>query len=261
MANEKLISFDLRADFGFFKKPDYNVGLQLSYNMLHKPALLGILGAIAGLAGYQRKGELPEYYLKLQDLLIGIKPLDHEKGNFQKTSVKYTNTVGYANMDGTMLIEETILVSPAYKCFLLLDMDNTDHEKLYRFIKKGDAEYIPYLGKNEYQAWIDGNTTEYSFTKYNNAIEEFRIETLFIKEGTIRKQKVVPRFSFTTKSMTNYGSYCYFERLPIGFDEQLMQYELNNFAFTDWVLKPDSTIESLYQVIDDTNTKTIIQLF
>jgi len=261
MANEKLISFDLKADFGFFKKPDYNVGLQLSYNMLHKPALLGILGAIAGLAGYQRKGELPEYYTKLQDMLVGIKPIGHEKGNFQKSSVKYSNTVGYANQDGTMLIEETILVRPAYQCFLLLDIDNPDHEKLYKFIINGDAEYIPYLGKNEYQAWIDSNVSEYSFSKYKNVTEEFKIETLFIKEGSIRKQKVIPVFSFTTNSMTNFGSFCYFERLPIGFDENLMQYELNNFAFTDWVLKPDSKVENLYEIFDFKNTKTIIQLF
>ena len=46
MNNQRLISFDIQADFGFFKKPDYNDGVLLTYNMLHKPALLGILGAI-----------------------------------------------------------------------------------------------------------------------------------------------------------------------------------------------------------------------
>ena len=44
MNNQRLISFDIQADFGFFKKPDYNDGVLLTYNMLHKPALLGILG-------------------------------------------------------------------------------------------------------------------------------------------------------------------------------------------------------------------------
>ena len=63
MSGQRLISFDLQADFGFFKKPDYNDGMLLTYNMLHKPALLGLLGAVIGLQGYRRKGELPEYYL------------------------------------------------------------------------------------------------------------------------------------------------------------------------------------------------------
>ena len=260
MANEKLISFDLKADFGFFKKPDYNDGLLLSYNMLHKPALLGILGAIAGMAGYQRKGEMPEYYVKLQDLMISIEPLEHEKGNFQKSSVKYTNTVGYANQDGTLLIEETMLIRPAYRCYLLLDIENQDHERLFTYIKAGNAEYIPYLGKNEYQAWIDGTATEYTYSKFEPT-SEFKIDTLFVKEGSIRKQKVIPRFSFTTNSMINQGSYCYFERLPIGFNEQLRQYELNNFAYTNWMLKQDAVIENLYEIKDEANIKKIIQLF
>ena len=65
MNNQRLISFDIQADFGFFKKPDYNDGVLLTYNMLHKPALLGILGAIIGLRGYRKKGEWPEYYQRL----------------------------------------------------------------------------------------------------------------------------------------------------------------------------------------------------
>ena len=48
----KVISIDLKADFGFFKKPDTNDPIYLTFNMLHKPALLGILGAILGLMGF-----------------------------------------------------------------------------------------------------------------------------------------------------------------------------------------------------------------
>jgi len=48
---QTLISFDVAGDFGFFRKPDTNDGIQLSYNLIHKPSVLGILGAIAGLAG------------------------------------------------------------------------------------------------------------------------------------------------------------------------------------------------------------------
>lgn len=260
MANEKLISFDLGADFGFFKKPDYNDGLLLSYNMLHKPALLGILGAIAGLAGYQRKGDLPEYYTRLKDLMIGIQPLNHEKGNFQKSVVKYTNTVGYANLDGNLLIEETLLIKPAYRCYLLLEMDNKDHEKLYGYIRAGHAEFIPYLGKNEYQAWLDEKFVEYDFGRHIPK-SEFKIETVFLKSGSIRKQKVTPEYSFTTHSMTHQGSYCYFELLPVGFNEELMQYDLGNFAFTDWTLKQDAVIDNLFEIADGTEIKKVIQLY
>ena len=86
---KKLISFIIKADKGFLKKPDINDGIYLTYNMLHKPAILGILGAIIGLEGYKQNGVLPEYYLKLKDIPIGIKPMGDEKGNFQKTLISY----------------------------------------------------------------------------------------------------------------------------------------------------------------------------
>lgn len=58
MNNQRLISFDIQADFGFFKKPDYNDGVLLTYNMLHKPALLGILGllSVCGVIGKKENG-------------------------------------------------------------------------------------------------------------------------------------------------------------------------------------------------------------
>ncbi|MFQ5633254.1 MAG: type I-B CRISPR-associated protein Cas5, partial [bacterium] len=66
----KLISIELRADLGFLKKPDINEkdSIYLTYNMLHKPALLGILGAIIGLAGYHVRNKMPEYYERLKNL-------------------------------------------------------------------------------------------------------------------------------------------------------------------------------------------------
>jgi len=144
MNNQRLISFDIQADFGFFKKPDYNDGVLLTYNMLHKPALLGILGAIIGLRGYRKKGEWPEYYQRLAALPVGIEPLEgrHEKGNFQKTIVKYTNTVGYANQDGNLLVEESMLIRPAYRCYLLLSEEHPDHRKLYEYIREGWAVIV-----------------------------------------------------------------------------------------------------------------------
>lgn len=93
--------------------------------------------------------------------LVGIEPLEgrHEKGNFQKTIVKYTNTVGYANQDGNLLVEESMLIRPAYRCYLLLSEEHPDHRKLYEYIREGWAEYIPYLGKNEYPAWFGDSSS------------------------------------------------------------------------------------------------------
>lgn len=61
-----LISIDLKSGFGFFKKPDINDSIYLTYNMIHKPALLGLLGAVLGLGGHKSYGKLPQYYEELQ---------------------------------------------------------------------------------------------------------------------------------------------------------------------------------------------------
>ena len=53
---EKLVSINIKSDFGFLKKPDTNDPIYLTFNMLHKPALLGILGAIIGEKGFQKHG-------------------------------------------------------------------------------------------------------------------------------------------------------------------------------------------------------------
>ena len=261
MNNQRLISFDIQADFGFFKKPDYNDGILLTYNMLHKPALLGILGAIIGLQGYHEKGEWPEYYQRLATLPVGIEPLEgrHEKGNFRKTIVKYTNTVGYANQDGNLLIEESMLIRPAYRCYLLLSENNPDHRKLYEYIRKGWAEYIPYLGKNEYPAWFGDSFREYPFEAFVPKAD-FRVSSLFVKEGVLKGKKVTASFSFSLKRMVNQSSFVYFERLPIGFHPVLVQYELADFAFTDWTLQAVTQIINLYKLEEGQGEK-IVQLF
>lgn len=255
----RLISFDLRADFGFFRKPDVNDGLQLSYNMLHKPALLGILGAIAGLKGFEKKGQWPEYYRLLKSVRVGIEPLDHERGNFTKTAIKYTNTVGYANADGTLIIHESTLRSPAYRVYVLLNEADLVQARLVTRIQNQEAEFVPYLGKNEFTAWWE-NSTEYTVSEFTTD-QDFKVSSLFVRDYPVNSQRQKPRFSPAARAVANQATFGYFERLPIGFNEQLMQYELAEFALTDWTLKAGSLLDDLYEVIDSAGTKRIIQLF
>jgi CRISPR-associated protein Cas5h len=257
-----IISFDLRADFACFKKPDINEGTILTFNSLHKPALLGVLGAVVGLKGYNKKGEFPEYYQAFKDLPIGIEPIEgfHEKGNFSKTNIKYTNTVGYANADGTLIITEQTLIKPAFRCYIMVD-DEIEHQAILKErILKGESVYLPYLGKNEFSAWWDIETVkEYQFSTFSPKAD-FTIDSMFIREYPISQQKVKPKFSLSALKMQNMASFMYFERLPIGFDEKLFQYQLAEFAFTDWTLKQDSVFENLFAVQTSTENK-IIQLF
>jgi CRISPR-associated protein Cas5h len=155
---DKIVSFDISSDFGMFKKPDVN-NVYFTFNIIPKPTLLGILGAIIGLGGYsQQKDNLyPEFYENLHDLPIGVVPYGN-KGVFQKRIIKYNNTVGYANKDGgTLNIIEQTLIEPKYKIYIGLDLSKEDHKKLNEFIDENvvQYEYIPYMGNNEFKIDID----------------------------------------------------------------------------------------------------------
>ncbi len=249
---KKLISFVVKAEKGFLKKPDINEGMYLTYNMLHKPAILGILGAIIGLKGYKKNQEFGEYYLKLKHIPIGVEPIDAEKGNFQKTIVKYTNTTGFASNEagGNLIIAEQTLIKPSYRIYLLLDTENENEKKLYHNIKEQKAEYLPYLGKNDYSLWWNKNDViEYEFEKINNNTESFELKTIFIKDKiTVRELKAEDDFDFFDFSDIDTKKFVSFERLPIEFDERLFQYTYKNFAYTNFKLKPNTQLSNIYKL-------------
>jgi len=280
---QTLISFDLKGDFGVFKKPDVNEGLQVTFNSLHKPALLGILGAIAGLGGYQRHGVFPEYYDKFRNLRVGIEPLEgwHDKGNFVKTVIKYTNTVGYANADGNLIITEQTLCRPAYRVYLLLDLDNEEQARLNDRIRAGEAEYLPYFGKNECAAWWERESVRaYEFEPFV-ATGDFRVSSVFVRKGSVKDQKADLDFDIDLGKMINQATYIYFERLPIGFfvgdsakaespelfseikvkPMKFVQYDLAEFAFTDCTFRKGAVTPPLFQAKSNGEPLKIIQLF
>lgn len=243
---QKLISIDLKGDFGFFRKPDANNTVNLSYNMLHKPALLGIFGAIIGLEGYKEKGKMPAYFEVLKEIKIGIEPLFHEKGNYQKTVIKYSNTVGYANNGSTYLTEESTLIKPAYRIYGLLDLNDQNHNLLYKNLQEGTAEYLPYFGKNEFSAWWEKESfMVYEFQTIDKPLDNVNIKTLFLKHNLIKENKATPIFDFMS-FMEEETPFMYFERLPRRFDDTLFQYEIGDYALTSFKLKQTIGIDNLY---------------
>lgn len=252
----KLISIDIKAEFGLLKKPDTNEPVYLTFNIAHKPALLGIFGAIIGLQGFKKHGELPEYYQKLRDLKIGIQPLDHENGNYQKTVITYNNTTGLASDEqgGILMVSEQTLIAPSFKIYLLIDAEDEYQQKLYEYLKENKAEYLPYLGKNDFSLWWK-NFAEYSYTPFETD-DSFSISTIFIKMEVLKGQ--TEEKDLFDLIMQGNSKFIYFENLPVQYyGAPMYQYQYKPFAFTDYMLKQNFKVEHLYQI----NNGNKIQLF
>lgn len=248
----KLISFDLQSEFGFFRKPESNNTLNVSYNIIHRPAVLGILGAIIGLEGYQEKGKFPEYYERLKHLKIGIAPLAHEQGNYLKTPIKYSNTVGYANKGANFLTEELTLISPKYRIFLLLNPEVEEEKSLLNNLKNMESEFIPYLGKNEFTAWWD-NFQEYRFSEVGSSESVTgKLETLFIRNQVVTKNTSKADMGILEMAMEDFNElpFMYFERLPIDFDLELIQYRMEEMVFTNQRIKNLESFSDLLYLND-----------
>ena len=252
----KIVSVDLHADLGFLKKPDINDkdSLYLTYNMLHKPAVLGILGAIIGLDGYKQQHKLPEYYHKLKSLKIAIKPLNAKKGLYQKTVLRYNNQVGYASSEGNLMVKEQMLVKPGFRCYLQLDTTLELHARIDEYLRNSHAEYLPYFGKNEFALWWK-NYSEHLFKpfKYN---QDFSIDSIFQKGDFHLKPRIQQQDDLFGDEIVE--NYMYFEQLPVGFDEELYQYSYAKFVYTNYIFSRDTRIPNLVDLYAD---KTIIQLF
>ena len=190
MKNMQYISFDLRGDFGYFKKGDANDIVQPTYNIIHKPALLGLLGAILGLKGYSAEySEFPEYYKTLKSIRVGIKPLYPEYSDcyFPKTIVWFNNSSGLANKSrergskGTLQIKEQILIDPGYTVFLELESSNEIHIRLKKLIFNQQSVYNIYLGKNEFLTGIE-KVYEYEQRSEQNFNSNGRISSIFMTD-------------------------------------------------------------------------------
>src|SRR5690606_14015845 len=144
--------------------------------------------------------------------------------------------------DGNLLIEEMMLIKPSYRCYLLLDLSNPDHSNLCTNLKEGKAEYIPYLGKNEFQAWWLDKNGESTFQEYEFEVKKadsgkFQVKTMINKRKVVLKDKVIDDDFYESYNpyeiAFNPDTFMYFERLPIGFNSELFQYDMCDFALSN----------------------------
>lgn len=225
----KVLRFDLSGDTAFFKKPDVNTYLYFTYGNIHKVALIGIFGAILGLKGYNqmfKEDEFPEFYTKLKDLKVAIKPNNH-KGFIPKKVQIFNNSVGYASKEqgGNLIVKEQWLENPSWTIYLIVD--GKESEILSKNIIEKKAVYIPYLGKNDHLAKI---TNAVLYEDVNEVKEVNKIDCLCLK-SLIEFEEC--EFDFDNLDKDRTDEFKYEESLPVALSKETNTYTLDKFIYSN----------------------------
>ena len=229
----KALCFKLSGTTAFFKKPDVNQYAYFTYNNIHKPALLGLLGATIGLGGYTQLHNhnqdkkpkdsdfdtgYPEFYEKLKNLKLSIVPLS-KNGYFSKKIQVFNNSIGYASKEagGNLIVREQWLEKPSWDIYILEDKSQ-EYQKIKKYLLESKSVFIPYLGKNDHPATISevkeielsepkGLFIDSLFIKNSESIEGFEKEGespyLFQEVSPMRLQSEHHFYEFETLIFTN----------------------------------------------------------
>lgn len=213
------LKFILRGESAFFKVPEVNSYGYFTYGNIHKPALLGIFGAILGYNGYanqsDQKLDFPEYYTRLQNLKISIVP-GREDGYFSRKIQQFNNSVGYASKEagGNLIVSEQWLENPQWTIYVC--MNHEEAVKLSEMLLNHKAVYVPYLGKNDHPATIE-------------KVEIVALNRAEVEGGQV--QSICPAGSFEYDLYTM--DYKYEEFLPTGLKESTNHYKMQKFILTN----------------------------
>lgn len=224
----EVVRFKLSGRTAFFKKPDVNTYYYFTYGNIHKVALLGIMGSILGLGGYNTQTKnykeqiYPEFYEKLKDAKVSVintKP----NGYITKKVQNFNNSVGYASFEegGNLIVKEQWLQNPCWIIYIKIDEITQDFAYM---IENNKAKFIPYLGKNDHFADI----TDVKKIDIEEEKNISSLDSLFITN----------KFKIDTDPDLDdyedgYTPWKYEEYLPIRLDESLNQYEFEDFTETN----------------------------
>jgi len=235
----KAISFELSGKTACFRKPDVNQYAYFTYNNIHKPALLGLFGAILGLKGHiqlhnENRGKkpnqlsynngYPEFYEKLKGLKVSITPLTPH-GYFSKKIQVFNNSVGYASREagGNLIVREQWLENPKWQIMILDDGSDRYHD-LKKYLLKEKSVFIPYLGKNDHPAKIDYVKPVELKKELIDIDGEYYIDSLFIKNEA--------RFGMHRES--DDAPFIFKEVSPMWLQEKYHFYEYETLIFTNF---------------------------
>lgn len=172
--------FDIYGKYAFIKNPEINTK-EFSFEHIHKPTILGLLGCILGLKGREsctKDFPFPEYYDKLKDIKVSIVPHSVVFNKYDDTII---NSTGYCNAGESQVIQREILEGVRWTIYLINDnvIDKELWDRLYMMASNHESFYPLYLGSNEYKAKIS-NVEKVNLDKAFDT--EIVINSLFLRD-------------------------------------------------------------------------------
>jgi CRISPR-associated protein Cas5h len=235
----EVLRFKLSGRTAFFKKPDVNTYYYFTYGSIHKIALLGIMGSVIGLTGYNaqsrdfEKNIYPEFYDRLKSSKVAVVTLN-EHGYITKKVQAFNNSVGYASKEagGNLIVKQQWLENPKWLIYVKIDSVTA---KFADMLMKNKAKFLPYLGTNDHFADItDVCRLEVSKT------DDFEIIDSMFKTQYFKVDKYADENGEDT-------AWKYTEYLPVGMDEELNQYQFADFTETNMYVDSLDENEFIYR--------------
>ncbi len=244
------IKFELTSSMAIIKKPDSNE-TYYTYNFPHKIMLLGLLGAIIGLNGYnyysfqknlgKPVNNLPEFYEKLKNMKIGIVANIKEE-NYSRKIQTFNNSVGYASKEAgnNLIVKEQWLERPSWTIYLL-ETATEEYKKIKKYLINRKCEYIPYIGKNDHFADIKNVKIE----EVERVSQISYIDSLFEEKNAIPKENLLKEL-LGFDNRTN-KEYLYEELLPVELNEKIGYSKFSKFIYTNQELEVKDNVD-IYNV-------------
>ncbi len=196
----RILSFDARGDFAFFRQP-YTTTSGLSFAVPPRTAVFGILGAVLGIeSGGGGKSEFMDFFCK-ENLEFGIeilKPIERK--------MLGTNYIQTKSGSEEPRIRATIelLKNPHYRIYL------KTNEKLLNKIKKNieekTAHYTPYFGISEFIATLE-NPQFYEFTVIGNNLSKIHLNSCLYLFGNFKIHYEVGKIIISERQQFHMNSF------------------------------------------------------
>lgn len=256
----KALQFELYGSSATFGSLETVGDTKFTYDHIPKTALIGLIGCILGLNGYNAAKNmqtlsgkkpktdevvLPEYYLALKDFKVAIKP-NSTSGTFEKERHKMTNTSGIASSkqkEGRTLIYNQEWLMDVSWTITVLDNGSKEYQALKEHLVNETAVFIPYLGAASHTANF-GQVQEIEVTPLSDESDSILEDTLLI--DSLFPMETIEYIEPTPKNSKYYRGY-----LPIALDDN-GRHMTQELFYSHCYIKLKPNVSDFFKINPDT---------